>query len=66
MVAEDFLQDQQVRQWLNGVEPAWNAIRIANDLSSDEIAGSAVTRNTFILLRQAIMIGIGFARPRGR
>jgi hypothetical protein len=73
MVAEDFLQDQQVRQWLNGVEPAWtlltfdslralrrepsarqNAIRIANDLSSDEIAGSAVTRNTFILLRQAI------------
>ena len=73
MVAEDFLQDQQVRQWLNGVEPAWTlltfdslralrrepsarqtAIRIANDLSSDEIAGSAVTRNTFILLRQAI------------
>jgi len=73
MVAEDFLQDQQVRQWLNGVEPAWtlltfdslralrrepsarqNPIRIANDLSSDEIAGSAVTRNTFILLRQAI------------
>jgi hypothetical protein len=73
MVAEDFLQDQQVRQWLSGVEPAWtlltfdslralrrepstrqNAIRIANDLSSDEIAGSAVTRNTFILLRQAI------------
>ena len=73
MVAEDFLQDQQVRQWLNGVEPAWtlltfdslralrrepsarqNAIRIANDLSADEIAGSAITRNTFILLRQAI------------
>jgi len=73
MVAEDFLQDQQVRQRLNGVEPAWtlltfdslralrrepsarqNPIRIANDLSSDEIAGSAVTRNTFILLRQAI------------
>ena len=67
MVAEDFLQDQQVRQWLNGVEPAWtlltfdslralrrepsarqDAIRIANDLRSDEIAGSAVTRNTFI------------------
>ena len=73
MAAEDFLQDQQVRRWLNGVEPAWtlltfdglralrrepsarqNPIRIANDLSSDEIAGSAVTRNTFILLRQAI------------
>ena len=76
MVAEDFLQDQQVRQWLNGVEPAWtlltfdslralrrepsarqNAIRIANDLSADEIAGSAVTRNTFILLRRVIERG---------
>ena len=33
------------------------AIRIANDLSADEIAGSAVARNTFILLRQAIERG---------
>ena len=76
MVAEDFLQDPQVRQWLDGVEPAWTlltfdslralrqepsasqtAIRIANDLSADEIAGSAVARNTFILLRQAIERG---------
>ncbi len=30
------------------------AIRIANDLNADEIACSAVARNTFILLRQAI------------
>jgi hypothetical protein len=29
------------------------AIRIANDLSADEIAGSPVARNTLILLRQA-------------
>ena len=62
----------QVRQWLNGVEPAWalltfdsfralrrepstsqTAIRIANNLSGDEITGSAVARNTLILLRQA-------------
>ena len=76
MVAEDFLQDRQVRLWLDGVEPAWtlltfdslralrrepsarqNAIRIANDLSADEIANSAFTRNTFILLRQAIERG---------
>ena len=76
MVAEDFLQDPQVRQWLDGVEPAWTlltfdslralrqepsavqtAIRIANDLSADEIASSAVARNTFILLRQAIERG---------
>src|SRR5580704_1502123 len=72
MVAGDFLQDPQVRQWLDGVEPAWTlltvasfqalrrepsanqtAVRIANDLSADEIAGSAVVRNTLILLRQA-------------
>ena len=33
------------------------AIRISNDLSADEIAGSALARNTFILLRQAIERG---------
>jgi hypothetical protein len=72
MVAADYLRDTQVRQWLDGVEPAWmlltfdslrarrqepsavqTAIRIANDLSANEIAGSAVARNTLILLRQA-------------
>jgi len=76
MVAGDFLQDPQVRRWLDGVEPAWTlltfdslralrqepsavatAIRIANDLSADEIASSAVARNTFILLQQAIERG---------
>ena len=76
MVAEDFLQDAQVRQWLDGVEPAWTlltfdslralrqepsasqtAIRIANDLSTDEITGSAMARNTLILLRQVIERG---------
>ena len=76
MVAEDFLQDSQVRKWLDGVEPAWTlltfdslralrqepsagqaTIRIVNDLNADEIAGSAVARNTFILLRQAIERG---------
>jgi hypothetical protein len=73
MVGKDFLQDPQVRGWLDGVEPAWTlltseslralrrepsavqtAIRIANDLSASEIAGSPVARNTLILLRQAI------------
>jgi hypothetical protein len=76
MVAEDFLQDPQVRKWLDGVEPAWTlltfdslwalrqepsagqaAIRIANDLNAGEISSSAVARNTFILLRQAIERG---------
>jgi hypothetical protein len=73
MVATDFLQNPQVRQWLDGVEPAWTlltvdslralrqepsagltAIHIANDLSADEIAGSAVAHNALILLQQAI------------
>ena len=76
MVAEDFLQDPQIRGWLDGVEPVWTlltfeslralrrepsaaqtAIRIANDLSVGEIAGSPVARNTLILLRQAIERG---------
>src|ERR1051325_4054311 len=26
MVAEDFLHDPQVQQWLNGVEPAWTLL----------------------------------------
>ena len=73
MVAADFLRDQRVQGWLDGVEPAWtlltfesllalrqepsavqSAIQIANDLSVDEIASSAVARNTLILLGQAI------------
>jgi hypothetical protein len=76
MVAEHFLQDPQIRGWLDGLEPAWTsltfeslralrrepsatqtAIRIANDLSVGEIAGSAVARNTLILLRQSIERG---------
>ncbi len=76
MVAEDFLRAPQVRQWLDGVDPAWTlltfesllalrqepsavqtAIRITNDLSANEIAGSPVARNTLILLRQAIERG---------
>src|SRR5262249_55321172 len=76
MVAEDFLEDPQIRGWLDGVEPAWTlltfeslqalrrepsavqtAIRIANDLSVNEIAGSPMARNTLILLRRAIERG---------
>jgi LPS sulfotransferase NodH len=76
MAAQDFLLDSQVREWLDGVEPAWTlltfeslqalrhepaatrtAIRIANDLSCDEIARSPIARNTLILLRAAIAHG---------
>jgi hypothetical protein len=67
MVAADFLQDPEVRQWLDVIEPAWTllafeslralrqepsasqtAIRIANDLNAEEIAGSAAAHNTLI------------------
>jgi hypothetical protein len=72
MVATDFLDDQDMRRWLGGIEPAWTlltidslralreepsagrtAIRIASDLSTDEVAGSAVARNALILLKLA-------------
>jgi hypothetical protein len=71
MVAEDFLQDPQVRQWLDGIEPAWtlltfeslralrqepSAVQTAIRIAN-EIAGSPVARNTLILLRQAIERG---------
>jgi len=26
MVAKDFLQDPQVREWLDGIEPAWTLL----------------------------------------
>jgi hypothetical protein len=78
MVAEDFLRDPQVRQWLDGIEPAWTlltfeslcalrrepsaadrAIRIASDLSANQIAKSPVVRNTLILVRKAIeLVGL--------
>src|SRR5690349_16797651 len=75
-MAGDFLRNLRVREWLDGVEPAWTlltfeslralrqepsaartAIRIANDLNIDEIAGSPVASNTLILLRQVIERG---------
>jgi hypothetical protein len=28
MVAEDFLRDPQVRQWLGGAEPAWTLLTL--------------------------------------
>src|SRR5436305_12708821 len=45
---------QALRQEPSAIQ---TAIRIANDLSANEIAGSAVARNTLILLRQAIESG---------
>ena len=30
MVAEDFLRDPQVRQWLGGVEPAWTLLTLGS------------------------------------
>jgi hypothetical protein len=30
MVAGDFLQDPQVRKWLDGIEPAWTLLTFAS------------------------------------
>jgi hypothetical protein len=76
MVAADFLQDPRMRQWLDGVEPAWtllsfisllalrqdpsahrHVIRLAADFNAEEVAGSAVARNTLVLLRRVIERG---------
>ena len=44
---------------------AHTTIRISNNLGAEEIAGSAVARNTFLLLRQAIECGrCLWMRPR--
>ncbi len=72
MVAPGMLQNDAVRKWLDGIEPAWtlldqpsfNAlrrppsptegpIRLAANLTCDELRQSAVARNTLILLRAA-------------
>ena len=72
MVATDFLQDPQVRQWLDGVEPAWTLLTfdslraLRQEPSARPRSGSPIisvpmrspaARNTFILLRQAIERG---------
>ena len=43
MVAGDFLQDPQVRQWLDGVELIWTP------LTCRQFAGRAVVRNNLLL-----------------
>lgn len=72
-MADNFLRDLLVRQWLNGIEPAWtvlafdslralrqepsggqSAIRFATGLTAEEISGSAVARNTQVLLRRLV------------
>ena len=72
MVSLGFLEDFEVRRWLNGIEPAWTlldfdsfnalhdepsannqAIRLEPNLTSKEIADSAVTANALLLLRRA-------------
>jgi hypothetical protein len=72
MVKPDFLREPLVRQWLDGVEPAWtlltmdglrsliherSTIRIADDLSAAETTASAAARNTLILLRKLVERG---------
>lgn len=72
MVAPGMLQNASVRNWLDGIEPAWTlldqasffalrkppapsgaAIKLASDLTPEEISQSAVTRDALILLHAA-------------
>jgi hypothetical protein len=72
MVAPGFLQNQDVRNWLGGIEPAWilldqksfealnrppfppgGAIRLAADLTDQELQKSVMAQNALVLLRAA-------------
>ena len=72
MVAPGMLQNESVKRWLGGLEPAWTLleydsfqalqdppspttgpIRLATDLTEDELKESAVARNALILLLAA-------------
>jgi hypothetical protein len=69
MVAPGFLQSDDVRTWLGGIEPAWTlldhqslasldeppsptggAIRLASDLTDQELQKSAMAQNALVLL----------------
>jgi hypothetical protein len=41
MVAGDFLQDPQVRQWLDGVEPAWTLLTFERPVAQIELRQGA-------------------------
>ena len=45
-MAEDFLQDSQVRKWLDGVEPAWTLLTFDSlrALRQEPSAGQAAIR----------------------
>jgi hypothetical protein len=72
MVAPGFLQNEDVRNWLGGIEPAWTllnyqsfvslaeppsptggAIRLAADLTDQELQKSAMAQNALVLLHAA-------------
>ena len=72
MVTPDVLQDESVKRWLGGLEPAWTLldcdsftalrgppspttgpIRLATNLTQDEIQQSAVAHNALVLLLAA-------------
>jgi hypothetical protein len=72
MVAPGFLQNEDIRTWLGGIEPAWTlldhesfvslaeppsptggAIRLATDLTGQELQKSAMAQNALALLHEA-------------
>ena len=72
MVAPGFLQNEDVQNWLGGIEPAWTlldhqsfaslveppsptsgTIRLAADLTDQELQKSAIAQNALVLLHAA-------------
>jgi hypothetical protein len=72
MVAPGFLQNEEVRTWLGGIEPVWTlldhrsfgslgeppsptggAIRLAADLTANELQKSVMAQNALVLLHAA-------------
>jgi hypothetical protein len=65
MVAEDFLQDPQIRDWLDGVELAWTLltfeslqaagiVKLATAEGDETLPGANVTAPAFTALRDAL------------
>ncbi len=63
MVAPGFLQNHEVRRWLNGIEPAWTMLEIAsfNALHEEPSAGNQAIRLEGDL-SEADLVGSAVAR----
>ena len=56
MVADDFLQDPQVRQWLDGVEPAWTLLTFDSLRALRQALSSDVRSRTARLQSEMLLV----------